>query len=200
MVNQLDLRVIRTRKMIKDAFLDLIEEKGYESITVKDIAEKAFINRKTFYFHFKDKTFLFNEIIKDSLDLMLANTQYEKITSEETHVSIDLGIEIRYFLRNISKNKKLFSILFNDASNYEVNAQMNSLLQSQIVDNLVDRANYSPLVPKELLSQSITSLIMVALKWWINQSTYSEEEVVQILLRLITTGLIDSVGLHAVEG
>ncbi|MDD2620842.1 MAG: TetR/AcrR family transcriptional regulator [Syntrophomonadaceae bacterium] len=200
MVNQLDLRVIRTRKMIKNACLDLMEEKGYESITVKDIAEKAFINRKTFYFHFQDKTFLFNEIIKDSLDLMLANTQYGKITSEETHVSIDLGIEIWHFLRNISKNKRLFSILFNDISNYEVNAQMNSLLQSQIVDNLVDRANYSPMVPKELLSQSITSLIMVALKWWINQSTYSEEEAVQILLRLITTGLIDSVGLHAVEG
>jgi AcrR family transcriptional regulator len=65
MVNQTDLRVIRTRKMIKEAFVDLVEEKGYEHITIKDIAEKAFINRKTFYFHFENKTALFNEIIKD---------------------------------------------------------------------------------------------------------------------------------------
>ncbi len=199
MVNQTDLRVIRTRKMIKEAFVDLVEEKGYEHITIKDIAEKAFINRKTFYFHFENKTALFNEIIKDSLDLMLANTQYKKITAKDTPLPIDLGTDIRHVFHNISKNQRLFSILFNDTSNYEVSAQIKFSLQSKIVNNLVDRAYESLLIPKELLSQSLTSLFMVVLTWWINQNTCSEEEGVQILFRLFTIGLIDSVGLDAVE-
>ena len=43
-----DLRVIRTVESIKVALVDLIEEKGFESITVKDITTKARINRGTF--------------------------------------------------------------------------------------------------------------------------------------------------------
>ncbi|MEN6326101.1 MAG: TetR/AcrR family transcriptional regulator [Syntrophomonas sp.] len=198
MVNQTDLRVIRSRKMIKAAFLELIEEKGYEYITVKDIAEKAFINRKTFYFHFENKTALFNEIIRDALDLMLANTQYKKITAENISFPIDLGIDIRHVFHNISENQRLFSILFSDTSNYEVSVQTKSLLQSMIVNNLIDGAPKSLLIPKDLLSESITSLIWVVFTWWNNQNTYSEEEAIQILSRLLTTGLLDSIGLDTV--
>ncbi|MEN6326472.1 MAG: TetR/AcrR family transcriptional regulator [Syntrophomonas sp.] len=199
MVNQTDLRVIRSRRMIKNAFIDLLEAKGYEHITIKDIAEKALINRKTFYFHFENKTALHNEIIKESLDLMLANTQYERIAAENTPLSIDLSKDLRHVFHNISENQRLFSILFNDTSNCEVSAQTKSVLQSKIINTLVDRVPESTSIPRELLSQSMTSLFWVVLTWWINQSTYSEEEVVQILLRLITTGLLDYIGLDAVE-
>ncbi|MEH7395415.1 TetR/AcrR family transcriptional regulator, partial [Priestia megaterium] len=47
MLKKTDLRVIRTRKMIKESFIDLIQEKGYESITIRDIADNALINRAT---------------------------------------------------------------------------------------------------------------------------------------------------------
>lgn len=50
-----DLRVIKTKKAIHDAFLELIQTKGYDKITVQDIAEKAMINRNTFYLHYTDK-------------------------------------------------------------------------------------------------------------------------------------------------
>ena len=50
-----DLRVIRTKKLIFTAFINLIQEKDYNSITVQDISDRAMINRSTFYSHFKDK-------------------------------------------------------------------------------------------------------------------------------------------------
>lgn len=46
---------LKTKKKIKDALTDLIFEKGFNSITVKDIASRAKINRGTFYLHYTDK-------------------------------------------------------------------------------------------------------------------------------------------------
>ncbi|TEB07957.1 DNA-binding transcriptional regulator EnvR [Pelotomaculum schinkii] len=94
MVNQADLRVVRSKKMIKDAFVDLIEKEGYENITIKDIAKRAMINRKTFYSHYESKAVLFDEIVKDTLDLLMQNLQYEKLDFDDALFSIDLQREI----------------------------------------------------------------------------------------------------------
>lgn len=47
-----DPRVVRTRKLISDAFLDLLDNNSLNKITVSAISAKAGINRKTFYLHF----------------------------------------------------------------------------------------------------------------------------------------------------
>jgi AcrR family transcriptional regulator len=51
----LDPRVKRTRRMILQAFGELLAEKNFESISVQDVTDKAEINRATFYAHYVDK-------------------------------------------------------------------------------------------------------------------------------------------------
>ena len=50
-----DLRVLKTKKIIKETFMQLVEEKGYSRVTVSEITERALINRNTFYLHYYDK-------------------------------------------------------------------------------------------------------------------------------------------------
>jgi AcrR family transcriptional regulator len=52
---KLDPRVKRTRNLILQAFESLLAEKGFESISVQDVTDRAQINRATFYAHFPDK-------------------------------------------------------------------------------------------------------------------------------------------------
>ena len=52
---KLDPRVKRTRNLILGAFQQLLAEKGFESISVQDVTDRAQINRATFYAHFPDK-------------------------------------------------------------------------------------------------------------------------------------------------
>lgn len=66
MVNQDDPRVLRTRQLIKEAFSILLQKKGFDAITIKDIAQKAAINRATFYAHYEDKYALLEEIIEQA--------------------------------------------------------------------------------------------------------------------------------------
>ena len=58
-----DLRVIRTRKAIRDAFCSMIMEMDYPDITIKELTQRAMINRNTFYLHY------------DSLDALLRELQ-----------------------------------------------------------------------------------------------------------------------------
>ena len=52
---KLDPRVKRTRQLLQQALMDLMREKSFQAITVQDIAERATVNRVTFYAHFQDK-------------------------------------------------------------------------------------------------------------------------------------------------
>ena len=47
-----DLRIVKTRTNIKNSLIDLLAEKNVSKITVTELAEKAMINRKTFYRHY----------------------------------------------------------------------------------------------------------------------------------------------------
>ena len=88
-----DLRTKRTRKMILEAFINLVEEKGYEHVTVSDIASQAMINRATFYAHFKDKQDVYDYIFKEAVEqfmIVLAPVQLGRANQLQLH-----AIELR---------------------------------------------------------------------------------------------------------
>src|SRR5688500_10603832 len=64
-----DRRVRKSRQAIREAFISLVLDKGFEAVTVEDIAERADIARATFYAHYSDKhellTTLFDEITSE---------------------------------------------------------------------------------------------------------------------------------------
>jgi AcrR family transcriptional regulator len=64
-MNDVDPRVKRTRRLIVDAFFSLMAEKSFHAISVQDIAERATVNRATFYLHFEDKYALMDWVMRD---------------------------------------------------------------------------------------------------------------------------------------
>lgn len=61
----------RGKTLIVEAFLSLLEEKGFYETKVVDIIDRAGVSRGTFYFHFEDKYALANEIEQEMLDSFL---------------------------------------------------------------------------------------------------------------------------------
>lgn len=73
-----DARVRYTRKVIRDTFLELMQEKPVSKITVKEVCDKAEINRGTFYKHYQDCYDLLEKIEDDGLrefEQMLASIE-----------------------------------------------------------------------------------------------------------------------------
>lgn len=52
---EVDPRILRTRRLLQNALAELLAEKDFEKISVQEIAEKATLNRATFYDHYPDK-------------------------------------------------------------------------------------------------------------------------------------------------
>ena len=81
---KLDPRVKRTRILILQSFSKLLAEKGFESISVQDVTDKAEINRATFYKHFPDKYALLDYFISQ-----MFRQEIEKRTLNACHYSLD---------------------------------------------------------------------------------------------------------------
>lgn len=80
----LDPRIVRTRKLIMEAFMGLAIEKEFKDITIKDITERATVNRATFYYHFFDKHDLLEKVLsEDVLQGVLQNvTAHEALSPD----------------------------------------------------------------------------------------------------------------------
>lgn len=62
-----DRRVQKTRKLLQDALIELVAEKGYDAVSIREILDQANVGRSTFYAHFQDKEQLLHSIL-DRLD------------------------------------------------------------------------------------------------------------------------------------
>lgn len=65
-----DLRVRRTRALLQKALIELTIEKGFTDVTVRDITERAMVNRSTFYHHYVDKYDLLSQYIEEVIALI----------------------------------------------------------------------------------------------------------------------------------
>lgn len=63
-----DRRVVRTRKAVRRALIELMEERGFDGFTVNDLCARADINRGTFYNHYHDKDDLLASLEQELFD------------------------------------------------------------------------------------------------------------------------------------
>ncbi|KRE67417.1 TetR/AcrR family transcriptional regulator [Paenibacillus sp. Soil750] len=104
-VQRIDPRVLRTRLLIREAFIELLQELEVEKITVNRIAERATINRVTFYLHYKD--------IPDMID-KLAEEMINEIQAIFQEAPDPPGFTIQILLNmleHIAENSNFYKVL-----------------------------------------------------------------------------------------
>ncbi len=188
-INPNDPRAKRTRKFLQQAFVELLKQKEFESITIQDIANKAEMNRTTFYSHFQDKyeileltlNTMFSDILsiwipanselnEQSLirNLMLAVCQWQT----EAGQGINRNLTISSYIEANTKNQ-LYTIIL-------------SCLEKVIQNNVQKKRQL------EIVATMISSSIYgVVLHWNRNGQSERPEELVQyaspIILSILNT-------------
>jgi AcrR family transcriptional regulator len=102
----MDARVVRTRRSLQEALFALARERGIDEVSVSDIAERAGVNRSTFYQHYSDK----ETLLADALDLVAeqAGAQLEEIDEW----SEDPPALLVDFLAHIDQHAELYRRVF----------------------------------------------------------------------------------------
>jgi len=112
MSNIVDRRVERTKRDLKEAFLDLSITNSTYEITIKEITNHANYNRATFYAHYQDKESLVNEIIEDALNGLIQAIQFSYPQISILNLQ-QLPLASVKIFEYIYKNRSTFSILLN---------------------------------------------------------------------------------------
>ncbi len=99
--SKVDPRILRTRKLIMDAFIELSEKKEFKDITVKDITAEAMINRATFYYHFED---IYDLLDKSLSEVLLVNLNCDTYQNSELNEEVLISVfkVITNFQRSLS--------------------------------------------------------------------------------------------------
>lgn len=104
-----DLRIRRTKKMIKEAFIDLMLEKNYEQITICEIADKAMINRNTFYLHYRDKADLIEKISEGCIEELRQSVYKLRETEDVYHPMYHLETSAVFYY--LEQNLRIYQAL-----------------------------------------------------------------------------------------
>lgn len=68
-----DKRIIKTKKSLKNAMIEMLGKKDFEHITITELCRKAEVSRITFYSHYNDKYALLDDIFEDMLQIGTAD-------------------------------------------------------------------------------------------------------------------------------
>ncbi len=153
-----DPRVVRTRRLIRDALVSLLAERNFESISVQEIAARATVNRATFYAHFTDKFALLDAMIREDFAGQLA--EGDPLKAPET----------RALLRAIGENTFAFVGLHRRCKiDRDFEPQMQRSMEAELTDFLLPRSGHCT-------AMLIASALVGAAMSWRHQSPNAPSE------------------------
>lgn len=103
----MDKRIVKTKKAIKDTFLQLRAKKPLEKITVKELCELAYINKSTFYCHYKD---IYD--LSDSLELEIVHSIIKSISKNHEYTLDNPELFTKELCLAFLGHKSIINILF----------------------------------------------------------------------------------------
>ena len=123
---------IRSRKLIRQAFMELLKEKPFEKITVTDIVNRADINRSTFYAHYPDVMGLLDEIQEEIITFFeqyLRNVSFSDLLENPTQY-------LRLIIKMTDENEELYRLLSNSNVVIKQMEKMKKLLVERILTTI----------------------------------------------------------------
>lgn len=159
-----DLRVQRTRKLLSDTLLDMMETESIEHISVIDLCNLAMINRGTFYKHFDDKYgllgFALEELKRDLYTDFAKNRRAED--SPQEAIRSFFATTIEFFFSN---SCRIANIVKNNMSGAVVTAIEDSISSSlfNLILEYTDR--YTVKVPLQLLVHFLAGGFVTSALW-----------------------------------
>jgi|SRR5690625_1077496 len=183
---KLDPRIIRTRKLIMNAFMHLSKRKDFDRITVKDITEEATINRATFYYHFTDKYELLEQVINEDMIPKVIG-QINDLTEMNQETIIRIFISITDF-QSSTKSQCMKSFeAFKSTIEVTIKKELEQLFYKLLLEKRIGCSEEELKIMAVMLSWGIYGATIN----WQYHSNASAEEYIKKALPFITRGIGD---------
>lgn len=186
-MNKSESKYFNTAVKMDKAFLELLEKKDFEFITVKEICEKAGVNRSTFYLHYETIGDLLDESVQYMFDQL-----FEYFPDKDTHVMNDIKNAeladlylitphfLEPYLTYISEHKRLFATALKKSDSLRLGDSYDKLF-THVLSRILDRFGIPENRKKYMLKFYIYGIIAVIGEWLKNDCAESIDFIIEII-------------------
>lgn len=180
---RLDRRVKYTKMMLKNSIVELLGEKPIEKVTVKEICERADVNRGTFYSHYSDQFDLYNSIVDE-----LLNGIFERLGDILRAGQQSMLKSVTLVYDYIKENSKLVEILLDGRIKYGIDARINEIVESIYLHDIKKSAENRTEI--DAAYSFIASANLGIIKYWLSSGMkMSVEEMAALSIKLSYNGI-----------
>ena len=189
-------RQTRTEAKIKAAYTRIVKAKGFDALTVSDLAREADINRGTFYMHYVDKFDLRQQLIDNTIDELTSIL----IPKDASADALEIGDIIRTddiveALRYIKRDYEFIDAVSNGGTDMQLHDRIKDVIR-QLLLSQVSRLRTPPSgfadFPQEYAEEILVSAVASILWLWIRRKCReSPETICDIIERNKVTAPID---------
>ena len=178
-----NVRLKRTQKLLREALIELIEERGFEALTIGELTERAMVSRAAFYRNYQDKYALVEQIFDEAMSDLFAAVG-------------DLGREhppeiwVRFF-EHIAQYERLYRALLGRKGSpwfvWKMRAALAGLLKERRQLPHGSNAAHQPThsFSDAFVPDLVSALFVEAITWWLEQGRpYAPREIATRSARL----------------
>src|SRR5215831_954907 len=183
-----DRRTRRTRQVLEQALLELIEEQSYETITIQQITDRANIGRATFYLHYPDKEQLLLATLRgltDDLERRLPTLSGQDLLAGDRRLLIAI-------FQQVARYRRLYQALLSEHGPSLVVRRLHDGLARQIAARVVAPLlgvpreggdATAPQAPPSFLAAYLSGAIVAAYTWWLDRDCQESPEEMALLVQ-----------------
>lgn len=180
-----DRRVRKTKRLLKESFIELMSEKQIKDITVKDLTERADLNRGTFYLHYLDIYDLLNQMedeVIENVSMMIQQFNFQN-SSKSTYLLLEQLFEYIY------ENKHILKTFLQSSFKGQFFNKVQSLIKTTGLETLKNIYQESDPIQYTLFLSFVSSGIIGVTEQWISDGmTLTPKEMALLIDNIINHG------------
>ncbi len=187
---KIDRRAQRTRNVLGDALVTLMQEKPFEEITVQHVLDRAGVGRSTFYAHYSDKNDLFLSDADEFMGMMATYLARRKEASDRV-------APVRELFEHVADVKKFRASLVSSGKIHDVLELGQEHFARGIEQRLAQHATAGAIAPvrRQALAHGFAGALFSMLQWWLDHGMPgSPEEMDDTYHQMVWSGVRASLG------
>src|SRR6266567_3060777 len=180
-----NVRVRRTQKLLREALIALIEERGFEALTIGELTSRALVSRAAFYRNYQDKYDLVEQIFEEAMSALLGEVG-------ELGREHPAEVWVKFF-EHIAQYDRLYRALLGSKGSPWFVRKMRARLSDLIKERGQGHLPHGPIASArpvhtfsdELVPDLMSAMFVEAITWWLEHArSYSPREVATRTARL----------------
>lgn len=187
-----DRRIRKTKKLLRNTLVELMNEKSLKNITVKELTKRADLNRGTFYLHYRDIFDLLEqseiEMLQEMSELLDKIDPSAFVEYNSKNKAYPPLVELFEWLRN---NLNFGKVLMGPNGGISFLEKIKTIIENQFYKKQFrnDEKNSNPVICEYFYAYIIFGFLGVIKQWFENDASIPAKEMALILTKIASYGI-----------